>query len=165
MALGAVFFMTPIIGWTWPALVPILTAAGAGLGYKMLNKAGERAFLRGKTSKQLDQIKRVTLPLDTVLSDIISEDLGNEERLQFTKDDIMIVFRKDARGKFFVDVSGPRKHTKLDLEIRGEEFATELIRKFAFHKMVEQIERRGATVVEEEVKEDGSITIRARQWR
>jgi hypothetical protein len=31
--------------------------------------------------------------------------------------------------------------------------------------MIEQIERRGATVVEESVETDGRIVVKSRQWR
>ncbi|MCH8328319.1 MAG: VCBS repeat-containing protein [Candidatus Marinimicrobia bacterium] len=46
----------------------------------------------------------------------------------------------------------------------GEEFARELVKKFAYHKMIEQMNRRGATIVDEQLKDDGSIVLTARQW-
>lgn len=161
--MGMIFVLTPLVGWTWPALLPVLGATAAALGYKVLTDP-EQKILRGKLTRKLEEIRRVKLPLDSVLTDVISEDLGVEQRLNFRHEDIVLVFRKDARGKFFVEVSGPAKYTGTQLQIRAEDFAREIVRKFAYHKMVEQIERRGATVVEESVEADGRIVVRARQW-
>lgn len=162
--MGMIFVLTPLVGWTWPALLPLLGATAAALGYKALTDP-EQQLLRGKKTRQLEEIKRVTLPLDSVLTDVISEDLGAEQRMSFKHDDVVLVFRKDARGKFFVEVSGPASYTGTQLQIRAEDFAREIVRKFAYHKMVEQLERRGATVVEETVEADGRIVVKARQWR
>lgn len=164
MSMGMIYVLTPIVGWTWPALVPLLGATAAALGYQALTEPG-KPVLKGRLTKKLEEIKRVTMPLDSMLTDVISEDLGVEERMTFKDGDIRLVFRKDAKGKFFVEVSGPHKFTGTQLQIRAEDFAREIIRKFAYHKMVEQIERRGATVVEESVEDDGRIVVKSRQWR
>ncbi len=164
MGAGMIFVLTPLVGWAWPALTPILGATAAAMGYKMLTDP-QNPVLRGKLTKQLEDIKRVKLPLDSMLTDVISEDIGREERMMFKDGEITLVFRKDARGRFFVEISGPAKYTGTQLQIRAEDFAREVIRKFAYHKMVEQIERRGATVVEESVESDGRIVVKSRQWR
>jgi hypothetical protein len=162
--MGYIFVLTPMVGWSWPALVPIIGASAAALGYKMLTDP-TRPVLEGRVTKELKSMRRVKLPLDSVLSELIAEDLGHEERMNFRQEDIVLIFRKDARGKFFVEVSGPDRYTPTELQVRAEDFAREIVKKFAYHKMVEQIERRGATVVEEAVGEDGRIVIKARQWR
>ena len=164
MPVGMIFFLAPVIGWSWPALAPILTAAAAAMGYKKLTEGGSNGWLRGKLTKKLENLRRETVALDSVLTEVIAEDLGTEERMAFQRDDILLIFRKDTRGKFFIDVSGPRKLTGNNLRIRGEEFARELVKKFAYHKMVEQIERRGATIVEEELRDNGDIVLQTRQW-
>lgn len=164
MGAGMLYVLTPMVGWSWPALVPILGATAAALGYKALTDSA-KPVLKGRLTKKLEEIKRVTMPLDSMLTDVISEDLGAEERMSFQDGEILLVFRKDARGKFFVEVSGPHKYTGTQLQVRAEDFAREIIRKFAYHKMVEQIERRGATVVEESVEDDGRIVVKSRQWR
>ena len=161
----SLFIIIPTIGWAWPAVAPIVTAAAAAMGYKKLTDRGPDGWLRGRLTKSLENIRRVSVSLDSVLTEVISEDLGSEERMAFERDDFILVFRKDARGKFYVDVSGPRDQSAVNLKVRGEEFAREIIKKFAYHKMVQEIERRGAVVVDEEVKENGDIVIRSRQWR
>lgn len=157
---GAIITLTPMIGWTWPALLPIISAASAALGYKTI----AQSKLKSKLTRRMENLRRETISLDSVLSEVISEELGNEERIAFERDDLLLVFRKDAAGKFFIDVVGSRSQTALNLKLRGEEFARELVRKFAYHKMMEQIQRRGATVIEEELTEDGRNVIKCREW-
>lgn len=165
VGIGTIFVLTPMIGWTWPALVPILSATAAALGYKSVTDGALKQVLKGRLTEKMENIRRETITMDSVLAEVISEEIGNEQRLAFKRDDFLLVFRKDGRGKFFIDVSGPRELTALNLKIRGEEFARELVKKFAYHKMVEQIQRRGATIVEEEIKADGSSVLKCRQWR
>lgn len=163
---GFLIVLTPLIGWSWPALSPILMSTAAALGYGAATSAPNKSqFLTGKLTRQLNAIKRVSISLDSMLTDVIAEDLGSEERVEFRKGDFLLVFRKDARGKFHVDVSGPSDQTARALREKGEEFASEVIRRFAYHKVVEQIERRGATIVEEEKLPDGSIRLHNRQWK
>ncbi len=157
-----VFLVVPVAGFTWPALVPVVAATAAALGYKVLTES--KGWLRGRITGQLENLRRESLSLDAVLTEVIAEDVGREERMQFQKEDLLLVFRRDGRGKFHIDVVGTRDHTALDLRTRGEEFARDLIRRFAYHKLTEQLERRGATVVAEEVEENGRIRLRLRQW-
>lgn len=153
----------PMIGWAWPALLPIAGAVAGALGYKVLTDP--KGPLRGAVTRQLETMRRETVALDQVLADVIAEEIGTEERLMFQRDDFILVFRKDARGKFFVEVSGPAEKTALDLKTRAEEFARELVRKFAYNRLAQQLQRAGATVVQEDVAEDGRITLQARRWR
>lgn len=165
--LGTIYILTPTVGWAWPALAPIVGSAAAALGYEILDPDGRIKVLPQKSlmQRKADQLRWVTLSLDEVVADVVSEELGNEERLSFQRDDFRLVFRKDAAGKFFIDVVGPKEKTVLDLRIRGEEFAREVVKKFAYHKMIEQIERRGATVIDEQVQTNGEVHLKARQWR
>ena len=96
----------PTLGWSWPALVPIAGAAAAGLGYKFFSEP--KGILRGRLTRRLENMQRELLPLDKMLTEVIADELGNEERLNFERDDLILVFRKDARGKFFVEVAGPK---------------------------------------------------------
>lgn len=144
-------------------MLPLIGGAAAALGYKEFSNP--KGALRGRLSNKLDKIRREIVPLDSVLAEVISEEIGDEERLMFERDDYTLVFRKDARGKFFVEVSGPTERTALDLKIRAEEFACELVKKFAYNKIAEQLTRTGATVVDEKIESNGRITLTARKWR
>ena len=153
----------PTIGWAWPALAPLAGAVAGALGYKVFSEP--KGIVRGGISNRLDQMRREQVAMDSILTEVVAEELDAEERLLFERDDLILVFRKDGRGKFFVEVLGPREQSALNLKLRAEEFATELVRKFAYHRIQEQLARIGASVVEERVDEQGRIELRARRWQ
>ncbi len=154
-----ILVVTPALGWSWPALVPIVGLVAAVRGYKFLT---DDAHFKSRLTRKMEKMRRESVAIDEVLTEVIADEIGNEERLNFERDDLILVFRKDARGKFFVEVAGPKKKTKLDLRIRAEEFAYEIIRKFAYHKLAEQLTHAGATIVEKKI-EDNRITLIARK--
>ncbi len=155
--------LLPTIGWAWPALAPLAGAVAGALGYKVFSEP--KGIVRGAVSQRLDAMRRETVALDEVLAEIVAEELGDEERLHFERDDMVLIFRKDARGKFYVEALGPSEQTALNLKLRAEEFARELVRRFAYHKIQEQLGRLGVNVTSERVGERGEIEIKARRWR
>src|SRR5690349_18146942 len=102
-----IFAVTPAVGWAIPLLWPALLSAAGALGYKLYTSTAEDAPLRGKLTKELMQLKIVKLPLDQVVKDLVSEEVGREQVLRFVKDKITVVFKRDIRGKFTIEVMGP----------------------------------------------------------
>lgn len=155
--------LTPAIGWAWPALLPILSSVAASLGFQKFSHP--TGMLRGGVSNEMDQLRIERVALDSVLADVIAEEIGTEKRLTLKRDDIVLVFRKDALGKFHVDVMGPNSRTAMELKALGEQFAVELVQKFAYNKIITQLERTGVTVIDEKVEPDGRIILRTRKWQ
>ncbi len=156
--------LTPIIGWSWPALLPIVSAAAGYVGFVKLTGDKHGDWLRGKITKELETLRTVQIPLDSMLTDVVSEEVGREERLEFRREDIVLSFRKDARGKFFIEVTGTRTKTRRELETVGTDFASQLIQLFAHHRIASELDRRGVQVVEETTNENGDIVLRTRKW-
>jgi hypothetical protein len=159
-----IYILTPSVGWTLPLLWPALLSAAGMLGYKLFTSMAEDAPLRGKITKQMEHLKIVTLPLDQVVKDVVSEEIGREQVLRFVKDDIVVVFKRDVRGKFTIEVMGPDTMSTRELEIIGMEFAGTLVQQFAYNKMAAEMERRGANVISEQVDENGDIVLKLRRW-
>lgn len=155
--------LTPAIGWAWPALLPILGAVASALGYKHFSEP--KGILRGVLSQEMDGLRIERVALETVLAEVIAEEIGTEERLVLKRGEITLIFRKDALGKFYVDVMGPVAISALELKLLGEEFARELVKKFAYHKITEQLERVGTAVIEEKVEPDERVVLRMRRWQ
>lgn len=156
--------ITPVLGWSWPALTPIIMAAAGLLGYSKLTGHSAKDWLRGKLNCKIENLRTVQVPIDEFLTDVVAEELGREECLDFAKEDFVLTFRKDVRGKFFVEVTGPRTASRMELQARGAEFARTLIQQFAHHKIARELDRRGVQIVEEEVTEEGNIVLRTRRW-
>ncbi len=164
MSLGALYILAPTIGWAAPLVWPlVLTAAGA-LGYKQLTSVADNAPLRGEANSAMTAQKVVEIPLETQVIDAVEEEVGRDQVLRFVKGDIVVVFKRDLRGKFSVQVSGPDTMTRRELEFAGREFLGAVVQQFAYNKMAEQMERRGTNIIGEEVNEEGDIVLKLRRW-
>ena len=164
MGLGTMFFLTPTVGWAFPLLWPALMSAAGALGYKHYTAVVNDVALQGKLTQEMKSLRSVVLPLENVVKDIVSEEVGREQVLRFVKDDIVLIFKKDMRGKFSIEVMGPETMTQRQLELIGMEFASNVIQQFAYNKMAVEMERKGASIVEEEVNERGDIVLKLRRW-
>ncbi len=161
---SSIFFLTPILGWSWPALVPILIATAGSLGYGLLTTGGTGKRGRTKLDQTLLNQRMVELKLDELLKDVVSEQLGHDEQLNFQKEDLRVTFGHDARGRFFLRVTGPKHMTAAELRMEGELFARSIIQQFAYNRIAAELDRRGVQLVEESVDEEGNMILQARRW-
>ena len=162
----ALYVIAPTLGWSWPSLIPVAIAAAAGYGYKKLTDQDEKAWLRGRLTRELENLRLVSVPIDELVADAIGEEIGRDERLIFKKDDFRLIFRRDVRGKFFVDVLAPRTVYRKKIQAEAQAFARELVQEFVYNRVVSEMEARGINVVGEKVEEEsGDIVLQARRWR
>lgn len=164
MPIGSLFILTPTIGWAAPLVWPVVLAAAAALGYKHVTSTADNAPLRGQLNQAINSQKVVEIPLEAQVSDAVEGDVGRDKFLRFEKGDIVILFQRDLRGRFSVKVSGPDTMTRRELEFAGREFLGAVVQQFAYNKMAQEMERRGANIVGEEVTEEGDIVLKLRRW-
>lgn len=162
---GAIFVLTPTVGWAFPLLWPILMSTAGALGYKLYTSSADDAPLRGKLTAKMKQLRIVKLSLDELLTGVVAEEVGRDQVLRFVRDEITLVFKRDARGKFSIEVMGPNSIPPERLRAAGVEFAYELIQQFAYHRVITEMEKRGANVVGEHVDEEGNIVLELRRWK
>jgi len=162
--LGFIVTITPIVGWSWPALVPIASAVAGYIGFVKLTGRDSKSRLMGRITQQMKNRKVVSVPLYQYIKDVVAEEMDREERLEFKKDNIILIFRKDARGHFYVEVEGPISSTRRELIKIADAFAKNIIQQFAYNKVVKELTLRGVNVVEEEINEKGEIIIQTRKW-
>lgn len=162
---GYIFVITPSVGWAFPLLWPILMSTAGALGYKLFTSAADDAPLRGKLSAEMKKLRTVQLALDEVVTGVVADEVGRDQVLRFVRDDITLVFRRDARGKFFVEVMGPQTRSAEELRKLGTEFASTLVQQFAYHRVVSELAKRGAHVVGERVDAEGNIELELRRWK
>ncbi len=164
--MGFIFVISPILGWSWPALTPFVIAAAAGMGYKQLTRTDEKGWLRGQLTKEMENLKIVSVPVDELIEDVIGDEVGRDERLIFERDDYRLVFKRDPRGKFFIDVLGPKNIPTKMLREEAEAFAQELIQDFVYNRVMREMEERGINITEETVDDEtGDIVLEARRWK
>jgi hypothetical protein len=163
---GHIFVISPLLGWTWPSLVPLAIAAAAGLGYKQLTRTDEKGWARGKLTREMENLRIVSVPVDELVADVVAEEVGRDERLIFERDDYRLIFRRDPRGKFFTDVMGPKITPAQTLRNEALAFAQELVQEFVYNRVMREMEERGINIVEESVDtESGDIILEARRWK
>ena len=159
-----IFVIAPIVGWSWIMISPLIMASAGALGYKVLTGRKLNNWLQKELHNELRNYRRVELPLDEVLTDVVAEEIGREERLDFTKNDMLLTFRKNALGKFQVTITGPKSMTTMKLKQEGDEFARMLIQQFSHSRIAKELDQRGVHIVGEEITEDGDIILRTRKW-
>lgn len=160
----AMFFLTPAIGWSLPLVWPLAMAAAGAMGYGYLTDSRNDLVLRGRTTREMEKLRSVKVPLERLVTDMVADEVKREEVLRFAKDDIVLVFKRDSRGKFEVEAMGPAERSHRELETAGLEFAEALVQQFAYNRMVTELEKKGATVVEETVSEEGDVILTMRRW-
>jgi len=156
--------IVPVLGWSFVVLSPLIMAAAGALGYSTLTGKKLNDWLQKELVDNLRNYRKVTIPLENYIKEIAAEEIGREERLDFKKTDIVLTFRKDALGKLYVEVTGPRTIPSAELTTMGDEFARNIIQQFAHHKIARELDQRGVHIVEEEVNEEGDIILHTRKW-
>ncbi|HPB30702.1 MAG TPA: hypothetical protein PLB62_04550 [Candidatus Sumerlaeota bacterium] len=159
-----VFVIAPVLGWGWVMLMPVVMAAAGALGYRSLTSRQVSDWLQRDLERELREKRTIRLRMDEILTDVVSEEIGREERLDFVRDKIHLTFQRDTLGKFNIVVMGPRTMTTLELQIAGDEFARTIIQQFSHHKIARELDQRGVQIVGEEINEDGDIILHTRKW-
>jgi hypothetical protein len=157
------FFLTPSVGWSLPLLWPIILAAAAAKGYSVLKEQTHDAQTNELT-RQLMEMRLIQLPLDEVLKQAVEDEVKHEEVLRFTDGKVVIAFKRNIRGKFVVEAMAPKTMPMRELELRAQAFAAEIAQRFALSRIAVEMEKRGATAIEEELQENGDIVIKMRRW-
>lgn len=158
------YILTPSVGWALPLVWPVVLSMAGALGYQLYTSTADDAPLRGRLNQELNNLRTVAVPLENVVKEMVADEVGREQVLRFTRDDIILVFKRDSRGKFSVEVSGPGTLSHRRLEEIGLEFAGALVQQFACNRIAAEMERRGAHVVSEEITDEGDIVLRLRRW-
>jgi RNA-binding protein YhbY len=173
MALGSIIAFTPAVGFTWPALLPAALLAGSALGYDWVENP-EKAGLPvlNKIKRKLINTQIVTVDVREELAnraepiniEIMEEELQSDQELIWTRGETTLIFRKDTRGELFVSAMGPKSMSKKELRDQAKEFARETVRNFALNKVVTELEKASANVVEESVNDEGDVVLKLRRW-
>ena len=105
-------------------------------------------------------MRKVSVPVDELVEGLIGEEIGRDERLVFQNDNTRLIFRRDAEGKFFVDILGPKERTARELRNEALAFVSDLVQQFSYNRVLKEMESRGIQLVQENVDaESGDIIL------
>jgi len=154
--MSAVCILTPVVIMAWPAFSAAVVAAAGSLGYQVA--AGARREMRGETAPG-----KAGVQLEIERSEVVTGQLGRDQRIAVTREGVTVTFSRDARGKASLCVTGSGK-TDADLRSRGEELSQAVVQQYVYRKLMDDMRARGYNVVEEEVNADRSIRLKVRHW-
>jgi hypothetical protein len=154
--MSCVCILTPVVIAAWPAFSAAVTAAAASLGYAIVEE-GLKQHQTGKVANT----GKVTLEIDQ--SEIVTSQLGRDQRIKVMRGDVTVEFSRDARGRASICVTGPG-HTDAELRATGEELSQRVVQKYVHGRLLDEIRARGFNVVEEVVDNNNAIRLKVRHW-
>lgn len=156
--MSCVCILTPVVIAAWPAFSAAVVAAATSLGYQV---ASEVAASKGAATVAPDNSSKVELEIEN--SEVVTNQLGREQRIAVTRDGVTITFSRDARGKASLCVTGEGR-SKDELRAIGEELSQSVVQHYVYQKLMDEMRARGFNVVEEETSADRSIRLKVRHW-
>ncbi len=155
--MSAVCILTPVVIMAWPAFSAAVVAAAGSLGWQVaveVNRQCPGETVRPNTNSVQLEIER---------SEVVTQQLGRDQRIAVARDGVTVAFSRDARGKATLCVTG---HGQSDETLRtlGEELSQAVVQRYVYQKLMDEMRSRGFNVVEEEVHADRSIRLRVRHW-
>jgi len=155
--MGAVSVLIPVVIVAWPAFSAAVVAAAASLGYA----ASSGQAPAKETKKAVQQEKGVTLEINR--SEVVTDQLGRDQKISVTREGVTVTFSRDARGKAALHVVGEGQ-SEAALRALGEELSHRVVQKYVYQKLMDEIRARQFLVVEEEVDANNAIHMKVRHW-
>ncbi|HXF11045.1 MAG TPA: DUF1257 domain-containing protein [Desulfuromonadaceae bacterium] len=155
--MSCVCILTPVVIAAWPAFSAAVVAAAGSLGYQVAREAADL----GKKMAPQRHTERVDLEIEN--SEVVTGQLGRDQRIAVSRDGVTITFSKDARGRASLCVAGEGRG-KDELRALGEELSQAVVQQYVYQKLMNEMRARGFNVVEEETSADRSIRLKVRHW-
>jgi hypothetical protein len=155
--MSCVCILTPVVIAAWPAFSAAVVAAATSLGYQVASEVAHDAN-RSIAPKNSGKVQ-----LQIENSEVVTNQLGREQRIAVTRDGVTITFSRDARGKASLCVTGDG-HSNDKLRAMGEELSQSVVQHYVYQKLMGEMRARGFNVVEEETNQDRSIRLKVRHW-
>jgi hypothetical protein len=156
--MSCVCILTPIVIAAWPAFSAAVVAAATSLGYTLVEESIQETQ---ENNVSESGTRRVQLEIEQ--SELVTNQLGRDQRIRVTRGNITVTFSRDARGKASVCVTGAG-HSDEELRALGEQLSQRVVQKYIHQRLLEESRARQFVVVEEEVDENNAIRLRVRHW-
>ena len=153
--MSCVCVLTPVIAATWTQFGAAVRAAAASLGYTVDEARGSATSATRADSPSLE--------LEIAKSQVTAGRVTAGHCLVAVKDGVTITVTRDSRGRAACHVTG-RRHSRTVLEERGTEFCQRIVQRWVYQRLMEEIQARRFTVVEETVEANQAIRLKVRHW-
>jgi len=153
--MSCVCILTPVVIAAWPAFSAAVVAAATSLGYQVASDKIARATANEEARK--------SVRLNLEQSELVTDQLGRDQRIAVSRDGVTITFSRDARGKAAICVDGTG-HDETTLRSMGEELGQRVVQHYVYQRLMEEMRTRQFVVVDEEVDANHAIRLKVRHW-
>jgi hypothetical protein len=154
--MSCVCILTPVVVAAWPAFSAAVVAAATSLGYTVVEEK-----LHQHRIATVEHPAGVALEIEQ--SELVTGQLGREQRLSVTRSGVTVTFSRDARGKASLCVTGSGQPND-ELRALGQELSQAVVQQYVYQKLMDEMRARGFVVVEEETSADRTIRLKVRHW-
>ncbi|MGA2175488.1 MAG: DUF1257 domain-containing protein [Verrucomicrobiota bacterium] len=152
--MSCVCILTPLVIAAWPAFSAAVAAAASSLGYQVIATAQEETVANVSSN---------SVQLEIARSEVVTSQLGRQQRIVVARGGVSVTFSRDARGKASLCVTG-EGHDREELKALGKELSQAVVQQYVYQKLMDEMRSRGFIVVEEQASEDRSIRLKVRHW-
>jgi hypothetical protein len=156
--MSCVCILTPVVIAAWPAFSAAVAAAATSLGYTIIEEG-----ISQRQDSKVSQTGERAVQLEVEQSEIVTSQLGRDQRIKVMRGGVTVIFSRDARGKASICVTGPG-HSDEELRAIGEELSQRVVQKYVYNRLIEECRTRQFNIVEEEVDENNAIRLKVRHW-
>ena len=154
--MSCVCILAPVVVAAWPAFSAAVVAAATSLGYQVVSEAKNSL-----TAVAPAGTNRVDLEVPN--SELVTGQLGRDQRISVTRNGVTVTFSRDARNKAALCVTGTGQSEE-ELRALGEELSGSVVQHYVYQRLMEEMQRKGFTVVEQETDARRAIRIKVRNW-
>jgi len=157
--MSCVCILAPVVIAAWPAFSAAVVAASASLGYQVISEA--HAGLKAGEAEEIKDKGRVDLDIPN--SELVTGQLGRDQRISVTRDGVTVTFSRDVRGRAALCVTGDGRSDE-ELRALGEELSGCVVQQYVYQRVMEAMHARGFNVVEQETDASRTIRLKVRNW-
>jgi hypothetical protein len=154
--MSCVCILAPVVIAGWPAFSAAVMAAATSLGYQVVSEANHSLTITAS-------VDAGRVNLDIPNSELVTGQLGRDQRISVSRDGVTVTFSRDARGRAALCVTGTGQSDE-ELRRLGEELSGCVVQRYVYQRLMEEMQRKGFTVVEEETDSNRAIRLKVRNW-
>lgn len=155
--MSCVCILTPVVIAGWPAFSAAVVAAATSLGYQVVAETARD----GHTT--VASLEAGAINLEIEQSELVTNQLGRDQRLTVAREGVTVTFSRDARGKASLCVTGTGQSAD-ELRALGQELSQRVVQQYVYQKLMDEVRARGFVVVEEETEANQAIRLKVRHW-
>lgn len=163
MPIPMIISIAPVIGFSWPALAPLILLGAGSLGLKQVLDTEDNSETSMEIRRRILQEQSVSIPISELFSETVLEEVRRGDAMIFQKGEILLNVSRNERNQLRVTATGPKTIPKREIEALGRDFAREIAQLFAQSRIVEQLGRLNFDVVEDRVNERKEIVLKVRR--